>query len=83
MSFARSKEEAVSIIRDIEMSNDIGNVKGKGTSPIFRGASSPGGATEGTKPASETQVVGRLRQGIKTPKTRTDSLTRNYGSTPR
>lgn len=83
MSFCLSKGEAVSIIHDVEVSNDIGHSKGGASSPIFRGASSPGGATAGTTPAGEVQQVGRLRKGIKTPKTRTDSLTRLYAATSR
>jgi len=80
MSFLGSKGDARGIISDIEVSNTHGS---GGTSPILRGASSPGGAasSRASVPAGETQQVGRLRKGIKTPRTRTDSLTRRYAST--
>lgn len=77
MSFLGSKGEARSIISEIELSPTTG---ASGTSPILRGASSPGGAANSAKPAGETQQVGRLRAGIKTPRTRTDSLTRKYAA---
>ena len=69
MSFFGSMSDAKNA-NGVELSVD------QPTSPVLNGASSPGGATSGTKPAGQTQVVGRLRQGIKTPLTRTDSLTR-------
>lgn len=81
MSFLGSKNEARAIISDIEVSENTHT--SSGTSPILRGASSPGGAasSRASVPAGETQQVGRLRKGIKTPRTRTDSLTRKYAST--
>lgn len=79
MSFHGSKGDARAIISDIEVSDTHG---AGNTSPILRGASSPGGAasSRASVPAGETQQVGRLRKGIKTPKTRTDSLTRKYAA---
>lgn len=77
MSFLGSKAEARAIISDIQVDSAQGS---GGTSPILRGASSPGGAANSAKPAGETQIVGRLRAGIKTPRTRTDSLTRKYAA---
>lgn len=77
MSFSRSKEEAHAIIHSIEESPTTGHGM---TSQILRGHDTPGGAANVAKPAHETQQVGRLRAGIRTPKTRTDKLTRRYGS---
>lgn len=77
MSFCQTKEVARAIISDIEVSHTHG---ADSTSPILRGASGPGGAAAGTKPAGETQRVGRLRAGINKPRTRTDSLTRKYAA---
>jgi hypothetical protein len=77
MSFHGTKGEARGIIGEIELSNTHGS---GGTSPILHGASSPGGAANHAKPSGETQIVGRLRAGIKTPRTRTDSLTRKYAA---
>jgi len=77
MSFLGSKSEARSIISEIELSHTHG---ADNTSPILKGASSPGGAANSAKPAGETQRVGRLRAGINTPRTRTDSLTRKYAA---
>lgn len=77
MSFLGSKSEARAIISEIELSPTTG---ASGTSPILHGASSPGGATSGTKPAGETQMVGRLRAGINKPRTATDSLRRKYAA---
>lgn len=83
MSFLGSLSEARGNIHEVEVSNDVGHSKGGASSPILNGASGPGGAASGTTPAGETQIVGRLRKGIKTPRTRTDSLTRLYAATPR
>lgn len=47
------------------------------TSPVRDGTSSPGGAANGTA-ANAVQMVGRLRHGINTPRTRTNELTRKY-----
>lgn len=77
MSFAQPKSEARSIIAGIEMSPTTGSA---GTSKIRDGVSSPGGAAAHTPNAGQTQMVGRLRAGIKTPRTRTDSLTRRYAA---
>ena len=77
MSFLGSKSEARAIIGEIELSPTTG---ASGTSPILSGSSSPGGAANKSKLAGETQIVGRLRAGIKTPRTRTDSLTRKYAA---
>lgn len=78
MSFCGSKADAKACIADVELSENTRT--SSGTSPVRDGASSPGGAANSAKPAGETQIVGRLRAGIKTPKTRTDSLTRKYAS---
>lgn len=80
MSFFGSLADARANIHEVEVSNNVGHAKGGATSPILRGASGPGGAASGTTPAGETQQVGRLRKGIKTPRTRTDSLTRKYAA---
>ena len=77
MSFYGSHAEAVSIIHQIEESENTHSSSG---SKILAGYDHPGGATSGTKPASETLMPGRLRAGIRTPKTRTDKLTRRYAS---
>lgn len=77
MSFMGSKSEARAIISEIELSRTHGN---DGTSPILHGSSSPGGAAMKAKPSGETQIVGRLRHGIKSPRTRTDSLVRKYAA---
>lgn len=73
MSFYGSKSEAVSIISQVEESENTHSSTG---SKILNGHSTPGGAAEKAKPAGETLRVGRLRAGINTPKTKTDSLTR-------
>lgn len=80
MSFYGLKEDAKSAIHDVELSNDIGHSKGGASSSILKGHDSPGGAAMHAKLSGETQMVGRLRQGIKTPKTRTDTLTRKYAA---
>lgn len=69
MSFAQSYAEAKSCINKVEVTPSIS------TSPVREGSDSPGGAANGNK-ANTTHTVGRLRAGIKTPKTRTDKLTR-------
>jgi hypothetical protein len=74
MSFARSMEEAKSCIASVELSAN------QASSPIRDGASGPGGAASKAMPAGETLMPGRLRKGIKTPRTRTDTLTRKYGA---
>lgn len=80
MSFLGSISDARAIIHEVEVSNDVGHSKGGATSPILNGASGPGGAASGTTPAGEVQHVGRLRKGFKTPRTRTDKLTRKYAA---
>ena len=78
MSFFGSFSEAKSIVHEIEVSNDVGHSKGKESSKIYSGHESPGVEN---RLASETLQPGRLRAGIKTPKTRVDKLTRKYAST--
>jgi hypothetical protein len=74
MSYLGSKSDAVAAIASVELSENTRT--SSGTSPILHGASGPGGAAAKAKPAGEVQVVGRLRAGIKTPLTATDSLKR-------
>lgn len=78
MSFYGSHAEAKAIISEIECSENTHSSSG---SKILEGYSHPGGATTGVKPASEVLMVGRLRAGINTPRTRTDKLERKYAST--
>lgn len=78
MSYLGSCADAVSTIHTIEESENTHSSMG---SKILSGSSTPGGAANSAKPAKETLMVGRLRAGIKTPITRTDSLTRKYAST--
>jgi len=80
MSFSQTKEYARSIISEIELSENSHSNTG---SAILHGYNTPGGAAMSAKPANETQMVGRLRAGIKTPRTRTETLTRLYGATDR
>jgi hypothetical protein len=75
--FGTLAENKATVAMIEESENTHSNVGSK----ILAGSDTPGGAASGTKPGAETQVVGRLRAGIKTPKTRTDSLTRKYAST--
>jgi hypothetical protein len=77
MSFYGSHSEAKSIIASIELSENTHSSTG---SPILMGRSTPGGAADAAKPHAETLMPGRLRAGIKKPKTRTDSLTRKYAA---
>ncbi len=42
MSFLGSHSDAMSIIHSVEMSNDIGNSKGKPSSKVLKGESGPG-----------------------------------------
>lgn len=81
MSYFGSISDARSAIASVESSENTHT--SSGTSPILNGASGPGGAASKAKPAGEVQEVGRLRKGIKTPKTRTDSLTRHYAASAR
>ncbi len=81
MSYLGSKSQARAEIADVQV--DTGSIGASPTSPTLHGAGSPGGAANGTTPAGEVQMVGRLRKGINKPRTRTDSLTRLYAATPR
>lgn len=76
MSYLGTMSDARAAIASVEASEN--SRTSSGTSPILAGSDNPGGAASGTKPAGQTQQVGRLRAGINTPKTRTDSLTRKY-----
>lgn len=73
MSFYGSRSEVVSIIGQVEESENTHSSTG---SKILNGHGGPGGAAEKAKPSGETLKPGRLRAGINTPKTSTDSLTR-------
>lgn len=77
MSFFGTHSEAVAHIQMVEESENTHSSMG---SKILKGYSHPGGATNGHVPATETLMPGRLRKGIKTPRTRTDSLTRKYAA---
>lgn len=77
MSFSGLIADARNQISMIELSDTHGSGN---TSKIRDGHSTPGGAANATAPAGEVQQVGRLRKGIKTPRTRTDSLTRKYAA---
>lgn len=78
MSYPCTLADNKAAVASIEVSE---NTRSSSGSKILAGYDSPGGAASGTKPAVEVQMVGRLRAGIKTPKTRTDKLTRKYAST--
>jgi hypothetical protein len=80
MSFYGLMEDAHAAIHKVELSNDIGHSKGGASSPIHAGSDTPGGAAMHAKPSGETQHVGRLRAGIKSPKTATDTLRRKYAA---
>lgn len=75
--FGNLYEQARANIAHVEVSENTRSATG---SAILAGYDGPGGAAAGTKPAGETQMVGRLRAGIKTPRTRTDKLTRKYAA---
>lgn len=77
MSYHGNLSDAREAIHSVESSHDIGHSKGKPSSKAGKGHTSPGPSNT---PAGETQHVGRLRQGVKTPKTRTGTLTRKYGA---
>lgn len=77
MSYFGTKADVKACIAEIELSENTHSNSG---SKILAGYSGPGGAAEGTTPAGETLMPGRLRKGIKTPRTRTDSLTRKYAA---
>jgi len=78
MSYYGRKSDAKADIESVEVSEYSRSNSG---SPILHGSSKPGGAADMAKPSGETLMPGRLRAGIATPKTRTDTLTRSYGST--
>jgi hypothetical protein len=77
MSYFGSHAEAKAVIATVELSENTHSNTG---SPILLGRSTPGGAADAAKPHSETLMPGRLRAGIKKPRTRTDSLTRKYAA---
>lgn len=77
MSYFGSCADVKATISAIELSENTHSNTG---SPILAGRSTPGGAADAAKPHSETLMPGRLRAGIKKPKTRTDSLTRKYAA---
>lgn len=64
-------------IASVEESENTHSARG---SAILAGHDHPGGATNGIKPASETLDPGRLRAGIKKPRTSTDTLRRKYAA---
>lgn len=64
-------------LANLEESENTRSARG---SAILAGHDHPGGATTGTKPAVETLQPGRLRAGIKKPRTRTDTLTRKLAA---
>ena len=76
MSYHGSCADAKAAIASVELSE---NTRSNSGSKILAGSSTPGGAAS-NKAAHETLQPGRLRAGIKTPRTRTDSLTRKYGA---
>ena len=78
MSYLGSVADVHSAIDAIEESE---NTRSNVGSAILHGYSSEQGGPKGEVPAKETLMVGRLRKGIKKPRTRTDTLTRHYGST--
>jgi hypothetical protein len=80
MSYLGSHTDAKACISEIELSE---NTRSSAGSAILHGYDHPGGAAQSAKPAGETLMPGRLRAGIKKPRTRTDTLTRLYGATDR
>jgi hypothetical protein len=78
MSYSQSHATAIAEMAAIEESDNTHSNVG---SAILHGYSSEQGGPKGEVPAGETLMPGRLRKGIKTPRTRTDTLTRHYGST--
>lgn len=77
MSYLGSKADVKACIAEIELSENTHSNTG---SAILNGYSTPGGAAMKAKPSGETLMPGRLRAGIKKPRTRTDSLTRKYAA---
>jgi len=80
MSFFGLISDAHACIEHVELSENTHSNTG---SPILHGRSTPGGAADSAKPSGEVLQPGRLRAGIKTPRTRTDTLTRLYAATDR
>ena len=81
MSYFGSVADAEAEIAKIEMSE---NTRSSSGSKIYAGHNHPHAGESNAhndKPSGETLMPGRLRAGIKTPKTRTDTLTRKYAST--
>jgi hypothetical protein len=78
MSYMGTKHDVQACIAEIEESENTHSNRG---SAILHGYSTEQGGPKNEVPAKETLHVGRLRKGIKTPRTRTDTLTRHYGST--
>jgi hypothetical protein len=79
MSYLGSCADVKREIAEIECSENTHSSSG---SKIYAGHSHPGGATNmDDKAANEVLMTGRLRAGIKTPRTRTDKLERKYAST--
>jgi len=77
MSYFGSHSDAKACIAGVELSE---NTRSNTGSAILAGYNTPGGAANVAKPSGETLMPGRLRAGIKKPKTRTDSLTRKYAA---
>ena len=75
--FGNLHGETYANIAAVELSE---NTRSNTGSAILKGYDTPGGAAMGHPPASETLMPGRLRAGIKKPRTRTDSLTRKYAA---
>ena len=71
MSYPCSVSDNRATVDQIEMTIDR-----MGTSPILHGTSSPGGAANHAKPASENMTLRRTKAHV-----RTESLTRKYAST--
>ena len=77
MSYLGSCADVKSTISAIEEGENTHSSSG---SKILAGSDTPGGAANSAKPHKETLMPGRLRAGIKTPRTRTDKLTRKYAA---
>lgn len=77
MSYPQDCAHVKATIAAIEESENTHSSSG---SKILAGHDTPGGAANVAKPHAETLMPGRLRAGIKTPRTRTDKLTRKYAA---
>lgn len=75
MGYFGNMSDAKANIREVEVTDSSG--LRSATSPVEAGSEHNG--VENV-PAKETLHVGRLRAGIKTPRTRTDKLTRKYAA---